>query len=222
MRQFILQHKWFYALWLSFIILGSSYFFLFDKGDFSLYFNCHKHFCLDFFFKSSTRLAEFYVSLVVVLLLFFYRISYGVFYLLNAAVISLIVNFLKHQIFKAPRPALYFKPYFDLDPVHGVSLLQQYSFPSGHSTFAFGSMLVLAIAIKNKWVSIICFILALSTAISRIYLLEHFYEDIYAGAILGVIITTVNYSWTKNWLQESNRPWLQYSLFHQLFKKEKY
>ena len=222
MRQFIIEHKWFYFLWLIFIILGSSYFFFYSKGDFNLYFNCNKNICLDFFFKSSTHRAEFYVSLFVVLLLFFYRISYGIFYLLNAALISLIVNFLKHQIFNAPRPVLYFKPYFDLEPVHGVGLLQQYSFPSGHSTFAFGSMLVLAIAIKNKWVSILCFSLALSTAISRIYLLEHFYEDIYAGAILGVIITTINYSWTKNWLQESRRPWLQYSLFHQLFKKEKY
>jgi membrane-associated phospholipid phosphatase len=220
MLKLIKEHRWFYALWLAFVVLGSIYFQYFSKADFNLYFNCNKNVCYDLIFKNATHLSEFLVSMIIVLFLLSYRISYGIFYLLNAFFISLIVYVLKVQVFNSPRPLLYFKPYSILEPVAGVKLLEHYSFPSGHSTFAFGSMLVLAIAINNKWISITCFILALSTAISRIYLLQHFYEDIYAGAILGVIITTLHYSLAKKWLIDTKQPWLQFSFIDSFLSKK--
>ncbi len=221
MINFIKEHRWFYTLWMVFILLGSTYFLFYDKADFNLYFNCNKNFCFDIFFKNATHLSEFFISLIIVFFLFSYRVSFGIFYSINAFIISLIVYVLKVHVFNYPRPLLYFKPYTILDPVEGVKLLEHYSFPSGHSTFAFGSMLVLAIAMKNKWVSIVCIVLALSTAISRIYLLQHFYEDVYFGAILGVIVTTIHYTASKKYLIESKIPFLKYSLINNFLAKKK-
>ncbi|MDH5599438.1 MAG: phosphatase PAP2 family protein, partial [Cyclobacteriaceae bacterium] len=46
-------------------------------------------------------------------------------------------------------------------------------------------------ASKNKYISALSFILALTVGFSRVYLLQHFFVDIYFGAILGVIATVM-------------------------------
>ena len=66
-----------------------------------------------------------------------------------------------------------------------------YSFPSGHSTTAFALFFIFGFFVKNKKWQILFFILALSTAISRMYLLQHFFIDVYFGSILGVLIATI-------------------------------
>jgi membrane-associated phospholipid phosphatase len=66
------------------------------------------------------------------------------------------------------------------------------SFPSGHTCGAFSLYCLLSMLLvpKYKWLGMVCFIFAISTAYSRIYLAAHFFEDVYAGSIIGTCIAT--------------------------------
>jgi membrane-associated phospholipid phosphatase len=61
------------------------------------------------------------------------------------------------------------------------------SFPSGHTLSAFALYGFLAFSSKNKTVSTVLLLaLAVLVAISRVYLLQHFLQDILMGSVLGV------------------------------------
>jgi hypothetical protein len=61
---------------------------------------------------------------------------------------------------------------------------------------------------------------AYQTKIQMMFTCNHFYEDIYAGAILGVIITTLHYSLAKKWLIDTKQPWLQFSFIDSFLSKK--
>jgi undecaprenyl-diphosphatase len=66
-----------------------------------------------------------------------------------------------------------------------------YSFPSGHTTAAFS---VAGSFIKNlsrKWSKIFILLLAFLVSFSRLYLLVHYFSDVLAGAILGLLSANI-------------------------------
>jgi membrane-associated phospholipid phosphatase len=65
------------------------------------------------------------------------------------------------------------------------------SFPSGHTASAFSMFLVLSHFSKNRWRSFSCFLAAFFVGYSRMYLAQHFFADVYGGAIIAVIMTIV-------------------------------
>lgn len=215
----ILQNV-FLLLSVIFLVIGASYFILgYDRIEMNLFFYCRRTELLNLFFKNATQLAETYVTLLILVILFYYRNAYAFFYLLLMLVVTLVVYFLKHEVFGYIRPALYLKGHLDINPIEGTSLLQNYSFPSGHTTFIFAGMCFLSYLIKNKWAQMVFFILALSCAISRVYLFQHFYIDIYVGSILGIAITSILFYFTKDTIIESKQSILSFSLKNYLAKK---
>ena len=68
-------------------------------------------------------------------------------------------------------------------------MLQFNSFPSGHTVTAFSAAIVILYLTKNKNWSILLFIVALAVGYSRMYLSEHFFEDVIVGSVIGVLIT---------------------------------
>lgn len=73
--------------------------------------------------------------------------------------------------------------------VEGVEMNHYLSFPSGHSTAAFTLFFSLALINLNKKLGVLYFVLAFIAAYSRIYLSQHFPEDILAGSLIGVSTT---------------------------------
>lgn len=65
-------------------------------------------------------------------------------------------------------------------------MYSQNSFPSGHSTSAFCLFFCLCIISPKVWQKIFFFCLAILIGFSRVYLSQHFFEDIYVGSIIGV------------------------------------
>ncbi len=61
-----------------------------------------------------------------------------------------------------------------------------YSFPSGHSSFAFAIATGLCF-IKAKWVKIAAILAAALTAFSRLYISVHFATDVLAGMVNGIL-----------------------------------
>lgn len=185
----------------------------------NLYFYCHRSSLLNLFFLYSTKLAELWVTIAILLALFYFRNSYAIFYLLLIVAVTLIVFFLKHHVFGYVRPALYMQGRLELKGVGGMPLLQNYSFPSGHTTFIFASMYYLSELIKNKWAHILLFALAVACALSRVYLFQHFYIDIYVGAILGILISKLLILLTQSSILSSSQKFLSYSIKHDFFKR---
>jgi membrane-associated phospholipid phosphatase len=122
-----------------------------------------------------------------IMTLYNYRIA---FLLITTFIItSLSVQALKF-IFDAPRPKLYFADQLSkLHFVNGVKILSHNSFPSGHTLTAFATGVLITYLAKNKMWGIPLIIYGVMVGFSRMYLSEHFFEDVTAGSILGVIIT---------------------------------
>ncbi|MDR7870625.1 MAG: phosphatase PAP2 family protein [Tissierellaceae bacterium] len=77
------------------------------------------------------------------------------------------------------------RPYNILEQLNTFGInLNDYSFPSGHTTASFSIATVIALNIPM--VSILTFLIATIIGISRIYLGVHYPTDVAAGIILGV------------------------------------
>jgi membrane-associated phospholipid phosphatase len=80
-----------------------------------------------------------------------------------------------------PRPwVAYEGDLFCLQPVRSAS------FPSGHTSAAFALFVCLVLITPRKWTPL-WMILAWATAYSRIYLSQHFLEDILFGSMIGML-----------------------------------
>ena len=104
-----------------------------------------------------------------------------------------IVQVLKHTI-DAPRPLGYFQ---DASLLHLVKWMPEHynhSFPSGHAACAFALFCYLALIDNNKMRGMLFMAVALAAAYSRVYLAQHFFQDIYIGSIIGASTSFVVYS----------------------------
>lgn len=154
----------------------------------------------DIFFKHITELGASVPFFVAVLLLF-YRVGDAVVVLVAQLATSLVVYPIKSLV-AAPRPSLLFSTNFPdvvLHKVDGVTTLYQMnSFPSGHTAAVFSLMLCLTLIFNKKtWLSPIFFALAVLTAYSRVYLSQHFAEDVLAGSAIGVAMTLLIFMFYK-------------------------
>jgi membrane-associated phospholipid phosphatase len=121
---------------------------------------------------------------------------------------------MKRLFFKdSPRPIKYFELYFpehQLYLVPGVDVHTWFSFPSGHSATAFAVFFALACFTKSKIAQLSLLILALGVGFSRIYLSEHFLEDVLAGSVLGVIMGCLAF----RAVQGIKKSWIDLSLIN--------
>jgi membrane-associated phospholipid phosphatase len=152
----------------------------------------------DFLAPLVTDLGNGWTAIVIsaILLLFSYRKA---FILATAyAVTSITAQIIKY-IFAAPRPKLYFKD--QLTHIHfikGVDILSTNSFPSGHTVTAFSAAVIFTYWSKNKVWGPVFLLIAIMVGYSRMYLSEHFFEDVIAGSIIGVFLTVTWLYWLDN------------------------
>lgn len=73
-----------------------------------------------------------------------------------------------------------------------------FSFPSGHSMFAFGAATI--IFFYNKKIGICMYLLAAMIAFSRLYLYMHFPTDVMIGSAMGVLFAIFSYKIEKHLL----------------------
>ncbi len=177
---------------------------------------------MDLFFRYFTEMgASIPYVMVGVLLLYRFRASL---YLLGSLLIgALITNGLK-RIFSIPRPKTYFSDNFPdvvLHQVEGVGVHAWNSFPSGHTTAAFAMMACIALMANNKYVSMLCIVLAVLAGYSRIYLSQHFAEDVLAGSFVGFTCALALYPMFRKmnvpggWADESLRSVVRRTENHQ-------
>jgi membrane-associated phospholipid phosphatase len=74
----------------------------------------------------------------------------------------------------------------DFHPLTWMRYHHHFSFPSGHSAAGFALFTSLALLFPRKSISLICAVIAVLIALSRVMLAQHFYHDVLVGAILGM------------------------------------
>lgn len=194
MKHFFIENKFFFTLYFIFLCIGAIIIGCFEKGNEILYFNSLHTPFFDTIFKWITRLAEGPMFLFIILITI--RVSYGkgLVLTINAGFVFAVTFFLKMYVFEdAMRPSVLFEGKVPLNFVRGVDVLRLNSFPSGHTSSAFGVFFMLSLLTKNKRFGILFFTLALAVGISRVYLLQHFFRDIYAGSLVGVMVSAIFY-----------------------------
>lgn len=168
---------------------------------------CNRHTpARDIFYRYYTHVAEWFPYVVCIAVLLFGRIGDGVF-ASAAMLLSALFTQVVKRIVVAPRPLTWFSEHFpsiQLPLVDGVKMNLWYSFPSGHTTSFFALAFVASILITSKLssssksssclVQLILVLLATLGGYSRIYLSQHFALDVFAGALVGTLITLVCYA----------------------------
>ena len=138
-----------------------------------------------FDFVTDYTIGSYFGLLVVLmgLLYFVKRVELGV-YGVFCVLILLANTFLKHVLLRL-------RPYETIEGMQNLTtslVMDQYSFPSSHSAFAFFIAYylseVLGLETKYKWV---LYFMAVMVAISRVYLGVHFVSDVVVGSIVGLI-----------------------------------
>ena len=150
---------------------------------------------LDQCFLFLTALANGWVPTVFALLLL--GKSWRAFLMmgLSTGLSALVVQALKHFVFPDhDRPPLFLDQMPGLQLVAGLDLHHHFSFPSGHSTAAFSMCLALAVLVGRQVPAVLLAVLAALLAFSRVYLSQHFTEDILAGAFTGCVCGTAVYA----------------------------
>ena len=162
-----------------------------DKLPLHIFFNRLVGSPFDSFFKYVTFIGDgvFIISLVLLLLL--YNMQKAITILLCYLASAGVTQGIKYGFFgDADRPILIFEQqHMPLNVVEGVDLNIHNSFPSGHATAAFSLFFCLSFFSKNNTVKVICFLSAILVAFSRVYLSQHFFEDITAGSLFGILFS---------------------------------
>ncbi|NCD68485.1 phosphatase PAP2 family protein [Mucilaginibacter agri] len=163
---------------------------LYSREDIYFTLNKYHNDFADYFFIGATAVGDglFMLLVAIILVLYSYRKA---FLMATSFLATTIVAQTIKRIVRAPRPSLYFTNHTNIYYVKGVKLLTSNSFPSGHTVQAFTMAVVLAYFARQKSWGFIYLILALCIGYSRMYLSEHFFEDVMAGSIIGTFTTII-------------------------------
>lgn len=146
----------------------------------------------DYFFANISNLGDgIFIPIILLLLLFGYRLKFTYQFALSAFIQILVVLLFKELLFPdLERPYFFFKNIRDtLHFVDGVKIRYVNSFPSGHTATIFFITSYFALVIKKKhtFIPIFLALLAITVGFSRIYLVQHFFADVYFGMLFGLI-----------------------------------
>jgi membrane-associated phospholipid phosphatase len=215
-KEVLRQNMSFMAPFLFFVMAGGLLQVLSTKREIFLFVNRHYHEYADWFFSYFTHVGDGLFCVLVILALLFIRYGYALTAALAFGVSALTSVVLKRLVFAdAYRPRKFFESEPDLLRfIEGVKVHTANSFPSGHTVTAFAILSVVAFMVKDKRWGVVIFCAALLAAFSRMYLAQHFFEDIYWGSIIGVSSTVFVWHSVMNRSQLSSKSWWDKSLLN--------
>jgi len=197
LSEILYRQRYFLISFLILIITGFSLMLVFSKTELFLLTNVQHNPFFDQFFKLNTWLGDGWMTVLMVFVLLFFKYRFAVLAALAYAYSSLAVQILK-RLFNAPRPVKFFEDIAPIRTIDGYNMHEWNSFPSGHTASAFTLAVVLSYLLPYKHSHWILIPLAALTAFSRVYLAQHFMEDIIAGALLAVIMTLQLIWWLES------------------------
>lgn len=166
-----------------------------SKTESFMLLNSFHHKWLDIFFKAATNLGDGIFSILVVLILIFSGKKKKALTVLIAYLTSGLATQTLKRIFHMPRPTAFFEQHsiHYQGFVEGVERYHSNAFPSGHTTSAFALATAMVMIFKKKKISFLCISFAVITGYSRIYLAQHFLQDVIFGALTGTLFALLSY-----------------------------
>jgi len=213
------KSKFFLSIYFIFLVTIALVLVNFSKLEGAEKVNATWTFFQDKFFKYFTYLGGGQTALfIVVVLALFFSVRKSMVAFSSFIFTALITQFLKHVIFPdAMRPFIGLWREFKADELHLVlteDLMKKgNSFPSGHTTSAFSVFLILALFVKKPIWGVVLGIFAILASYSRVYLSQHYFEDIFFGSVIGVSGTLLVYSLfeKKQWLMSQDKPLIKWT-----------
>lgn len=173
-------------------LIASVFVFFETKIGLHLEINSYHSGFFDLFFKYLTHLGDGIMFGALVVIFFFINKKASLVFAITGIATLLVTHFFKRIVFKGvPRPVeLIGKD--NLHLVEGVKMAHWNSFPSGHTIAAFAIATILIYRTRNFYLQFLYFGLAVLAGFSRVYLSQHFVEDILAGSALGIFTALVS------------------------------
>ncbi|MBK8227288.1 MAG: phosphatase PAP2 family protein [Flavobacteriales bacterium] len=205
--------RMFMAIWAMLFSLGAVWSILGDKFEMHRAMNAWHSPVPDRFFALFTHLADGLVPTALALLLLIVS-TWRSFLLmgLSCGLSALVAQALKHGPFShLDRPSMFREQLGDLSWVAGIDLHSHHSFPSGHATAAFSMCFALAVILARHRLGAGLALFAALLGYARVYLSQHFLQDVATGSAIGTIVAWAVYqmlyrsAWSRAaWL--SRRP----------------
>lgn len=190
-----------------FIIVFLLPFIFIPKGNIVLFINGFRNPILDVFFVRASSLGNTLSVLFATFLVLRFKFKWlAIFFLAFAIQVFLVLLFKKGLYSGELRPYLFFSRSGlgdMLNLIEGVKIRYVNTFPSGHTATIFYLVSFFALLSRNKTASWILMVIGLMVGISRIYLVQHFYIDVYFGILFGTLSSIIAYlvvkSYPKTW-----------------------
>ena len=195
MKKIIRSNSYFFTCCFLFFLLGGILLTQIEKPDAIFFFSERRTSFLDIFFTYVTKMGEEIMYLVFLVGFLFVKVRYAILIPLIGICVS-VISFLTKSFFAHDRPLMFLQNNNLADQINFVEGIELYfgptSFPSGHtmSAFALYGFVAFVISEKRIW-GVLLFVAALLIGISRIYLVQHFFQDVYTGAFIGVFLAVV-------------------------------
>jgi membrane-associated phospholipid phosphatase len=176
-------------------IIAIGFLLIHGKVESHMILNAYHTPLLDTFFKYFTQIGGWVPCAIAGVLLLFKKWRVAV-VILAAQLIATIITSPIKRIIRAPRPSVILSELgIDFPHIEGVDLHTTLSFPSGHTSAAFALCACLAAIIpaKYRWLQLALVLFGWLGAYSRIYLSQHFVDDVLAGSVIGVFSAGLMY-----------------------------
>lgn len=182
----------FFLPYVTFIFFSLLALFLFDKSSLHIAINQKNHPVADIVFQYITFLGDGRMITVYALILLFIKYRFLIILLISNMLSGFVTFYLKIYVFNdVLRPKKYFENIYELRLVPGVDVYLRNSMPSGHTAVAFCVFTTFALMSKNKNYGFLFFLIAALTGFSRIYLSQHFVNDVLIGSLIGVFFSVL-------------------------------
>ena len=201
------------ALWFQqgiriFWLIGIALILFTDKFDFHKKINSFHSPLLDFSFRYLTHLGDGLFAVILGLIIVIKNVRFGILIFVSYIGSALFTQLLKQVIFPHfNRPYFFFKNDSTFHFIENFNYHSHHSFPSGHATSCFAIFTILAYYFSSKITSQILFIiLAIIVGLSRVYLSQHFFQDVVAGSMIGYFFAHFTWVFLHSNLEKFNAP----------------
>lgn len=213
---FLLRCWPFLTLFSACLLLGLGAQSYYDKTQLHLLLITQEPNALTYFFTILTYLGDWQIALLIGLIIAYrhnqphpYQTTQNpykrhtlshlnglIFYLIACLLQFLLTHGIKHLFFSQKLRPIHYYQQLNISIQNIPNLIDQgryFHFPSGHTSMAFTAFLALATLNPNRYFQILCALLAISVAYSRLYLAQHYVLDTLAGSFIGVICVIISY-----------------------------
>ena len=140
----------------------------------------------DLFFSLVTRMGEETLFIVVGIVCFWCISKKQGYYVLSVGFLGTVLNQFLKLAFRIPRPEKLSPGFTIVESAREAA--EGYSFPSGHTQTAVGLFGCIAVAVRRRWVTVLCFVLAALVAFSRMYLGVHTPLDVNVSVVVALAL----------------------------------